>query len=529
MHFLLPLFVTLYYIMFSRCAYSFQLRNLRMVSSSPKSKSAFRFESEDIRVLLGEVAEVIRTTGVRPGVVRTIQASGVFSKLLREYASSPALFQTKNGNISPPIVLRKLFEGLGATYVKLGQFIASSPTLFPKEYVMEFQSCLDNTPTIPYSKIRSIIQEDLSKPISSMFAYIDPVPVASASIAQVHKGKLLDGTEVAIKVRKPGVKEVLRADLGFIFVASKLIEFINPSLTKVSLSDIIGDLRASMLNELDFKKEANNLDSFREFLLSRGILDATAPKPFRQFSSTRVLTMEYFKGVPLADLEGISQYTSNPEATLITALRTWAASAAEHKFFHADVHAGNLMVLEDGRVGFIDFGIVGKLSDKVVNAMEDAVNCFANDDFRGLASALCRMGATDADVDIDAFGRDLRSMIERISSIQPEVVIRSTIDGSAVAAQMTVDERETAQLAVDIVQVAEDNGIRLPREFGLLVKQSLYFDRYLKLLAPTLDPLTDSRIRGPDYIPGQSGYNSGSSGPSTSGGTVIDVDAISIK
>jgi len=160
-----------------------------------------------------------------------------------------------------------------------------------------------------------------------------------------------------IKVRKPDVESILKADLGFIYVTSKLIEFINPELSRVSLGDIVGDLRSSMLSELDFKVEAANLDSFRLFLETQNIVDATAPRPYHAASSTRVLTMDYLKGVPLADLEGIRKYSSNPELTLITALRTWAASVAEHTFFHADVHAGNLLVLEDGRVGFIDFGI----------------------------------------------------------------------------------------------------------------------------------------------------------------------------
>eukprot|EP01041_Mallomonas_annulata_P003092 gene3092-6066_t len=503
--------------------------NFRMVSSSSEQpKTVFGYKTEDIRSLLTDVGNVIKNTGVRPGFARTVQATKAVTKLLQEYASTPTSFQTVDGKLSAPRILKKLFEELGATYVKLGQFIASSPTLFPKEYVLEFQSCLDNTPKVPYSEIRKIIQQDLKKPLTSIFSYIDPIPLASASIAQVHRGKLLDGTEIVIKVRKPGVEEVLKADLGFIYVASRLIEFINPTLSRISLSDIVGDLRLSMLNELDFKKEAANLDSFRTFLDSQGIIEATAPRPFHSASSTRVLTMEYLRGVPLADLEGIKQFSSNPEATLIVALRTWAASVAEHSFFHADVHAGNLLVLEDGRIGFIDFGIVGNLSPKVLNSIENAVQCFATQDYKGVAVALSRMGATGADVNVEAFGKDLQSVISRISTLTPEVVVRASVDGSTVSAQLSVDERETSQLVLDIVQVAEDNGLRLPREFGLLLKQSLYFDRYLKLLAPSLDPLTDMRIRSTDSEDVNGNITVGGK-PRRGNGRVIDVDAITVK
>ena len=208
----------------------------------------------------------------------------------------------------------------------------------------------------------------------------------------------------------------------------------------------------------------------------------------------QILTMEYLRGVPLVDLEGIQRYTDNPEATLIAALSTWASSVAENDFFHADVHAGNLLVLEDGRVGFLDFGIVGTLSDTVWGGINDLIPAFVNDDFVGIADALIRIGATDATVDKEKFGIELREVIERITNMQTNVVVSASPEGNMVAAQLNVDERETTELVLQIVAVAESNGLRLPREFGLLLKQSLYFDRYLKLLAPDLDPLRDERV-----------------------------------
>jgi aarF domain-containing kinase len=195
------------------------------------------------------------------------------------------------------------------------------------------------------------------------------------------------------------------------------------------------------------------------------------------------------------DLEGIQRYTSNPEATLITALRTWALSVAENDVFHADVHGGNLLVLEDGRIGFLDFGIVGKFSEKVRTALGDLTQAFVESDYSQVASALVRMGATSGTVDEVKFGRELEEVIQKITMLTPDVVLSSSPDGASISARLTVDETETTQLVLEIVQVAENNGLKLPREFGLLLKQALYFDRYQKLLAPTLDPLRDSRVR----------------------------------
>ena len=158
------------------------------------------------------------------------------------------------------------------------------------------------------------------------------MPLASASIAQVHKAKLRDGTEVVIKVRKPDVSETLQADLGFLYGATKILEYINPELSRLSLSGIVGDLRDSMLKELDFTLEAANLVNFREFLDRKGISVATAPKPYPAASGKRILTMEYLRGVPLVDLVGILQYSDNSEATLIAALSTWATSVSENDF-----------------------------------------------------------------------------------------------------------------------------------------------------------------------------------------------------
>jgi aarF domain-containing kinase len=359
--------------------------------------------------------------------------------LLIDILQNPTKYQN-DGGFSIPKILKELFNKLGATYVKLGQFIASSPTLFPAEFVLEFQSCLDRGPSVPYADIKKIIESDLQKPVSAVFKSIDPVPLACASIAQVHRAVLTNGTEVVVKVRKPNVEESLKADLGFLYVGSKLLELINPDLSRLSLAAIIGDLRDSMLDELDFTKEAQNLIEFREFLRISGVVDATAPMPYVGVSSKKVLVMEYLKGVPLVDLEGIKKYSANPELTLLSALRTWALSVTNSDFYHADVHAGNLLVLEDGRVGFIDFGIVGRISDTVWQSLGQLTEAFVAEDYRGIATALVAMGATDATVDIDKFAGDLKGVVEKIMNINPQIILESYDNGNTLSSRLVLDE-----------------------------------------------------------------------------------------
>ena len=241
-----------------------------------------------------------------------------------------------------PRTLRRLFERLGATYIKLGQFIASSPTIFPAEYVLEFQKCLDDTPSVEFEVIKGIVEKDLGRNIYDVYASFDPSPLASASVAQVHAATLRDGNkDVVVKVQKPGVSDTLRADLGFLEVAGKVLEVLAPELARLSLADVVTDLRTSMLGELDFRQEGKNLVEFRNFLEANALTDvATAPSYFPDASASKVLTMERLYGVPLIDLEGIKDYSSNPEQTLINALNTWTLSVVTCPFFHVSGATG---------------------------------------------------------------------------------------------------------------------------------------------------------------------------------------------
>jgi len=463
-------------------------------SRRPKKSVTDRTQEEAIS-LLQDVVQAAVDAGPRAGPRRTFQAYLAFSETLREFLPRPG---RRMQTFSAPKALRTLFEKLGATYIKLGQFIASSPTIFPKDYVLEFQKCLDKTDPLEWNVIKRVIEGELG-PISKNFAFVDTKPLASASIAQVHSAKLKTGESVVIKVQKPGIDTSLKADLGFIYVASRVLEFLQPDWERTSLSAITGDIRSSMLEELDFEKEARNTEEFRRFLAENQLLnEATAPKVYREFTTKKVFTMERLNGISMLDEETISKVTKNPEMgqqSIITALNIWTTSVMKMPWFHADVHAGNLLLLDDGRVGFIDFGIVGRVSDKTFQAVNELSTALALGDFKGMAEALCNMGATDEEVDTEKFGRDIETVMRRMATVQPDIMVSEMSDGT-VAGSINFDESEITNLLLEIVDITEDNGLKLPREFGLLVKQSLYFDRYIKILAPDLDVMSDSRVSG---------------------------------
>ncbi|CAN1297515.1 Uncharacterized aarF domain-containing protein kinase At5g05200, chloroplastic [Linum perenne] len=476
-------------------------------SQTPFSSRRLQDSLENLPKLVEDIIQTSLNTGPR-GALRFAQGVqaviGVGSEWLQDAsrsANSPGgLPVDMRLGVLSPVYLRKLFERMGATYIKLGQFVASAPTLFPPEYVEEFQKCFDRAPTIPFQEIQAILREDLGRPIETVYEYVDPTPIASASIAQVHGARLKGSQEdVVIKVLKPGIEDILVADLNFIYIVARIFEFLSPELSRTSLVGIVKDIKASMLEEVDFTKEAANIESFRRYLEAMGLTrQATAPKVYHYCSSRRVLTMERLYGVPLTDLDSISSLVSDPEASLITALNVWFGSLLACESFHADVHAGNLWLLRDGRIGFLDFGIVGRISPKTWEAMEMFLGSITTEEYDSMASALTEMGATNKSVDTTAFARDLEKIFSSLKNMDTEIVVATARDGStnatAVAANVMVDERQMNALFLDVVRVSESYGLRFPREFALLLKQLLYFDRYTRLLAPNMNMLQDQRV-----------------------------------
>ena len=384
----------------------------------------------------------------------------------------------------PPELMRSTFEQLGTTYIKLGQFIASSPSLFPEPYVEEFQKCLDDTTPIPFETIKRVIKTELKNPVHETFSEIDPKPLASASIAQVHAAKLVSGEDVVIKVQKPGVHNILLTDLNFLFIAARVIELITPKIHMASFSEVIDEMQKSMLAECDFLKEADNIEDFQAFLEETGNHEVIAPKVYREASSTKVLTMERLFGISFTDLERVKEFTSDPQFSLITAMNTWFATLLMGRPFHADVHAGNLLILRDGRIGFIDFGIVGKVRTQTWSAITQFIQAITETNFNQMAEAMVGIGVTKGEVDTKALANDIKTLYANMDKINNTPYKAPGIAGEA----------DVSQLMTKIVEIGKRYGIHFPREFALLLKQVLYFDRYVQLLAPNMDFYADKRL-----------------------------------
>lgn len=373
-----------------------------------------------------------------------------------------------------PVLLRHLAEDLGPTFIKFGQIVASSSGMFPKRYVQEFQRCLDRVRPFPFAQVQQILADELG-PDAAKVTEIDPAPLASASIAQVHAAKLEDGTDVVVKVQRPGIQGRVEADMKVLRLLAGIAEKFVRDAELVNPVGIVEDFHATLKEELDFCLEAQNLSQFNQIMHSMKHDDVRAPKPYNELTTARVLTMERFYGTRVDDVEKMQHRNVDAEAKLILGMQSWFRCVLFHGFFHGDVHAGNLMLLDNDDIGFLDFGIVGRFNERQKRLVTDYVVAFASADYKSLARVIVEMGSVHEQIDVDAFAKDLEA------AYSPML-------------KMSFSEMNYAEIIPRIQQVSSKHRMRMPKEFVLITKQMLYFDRYAKLLAPKLNVFTDPRI-----------------------------------
>ncbi len=391
-------------------------------------------------------------------------------------AAAKAGVAKAQGEADPgPRVVREAFEDLGPTYIKLGQLVASSHGMFPEAYCQEFRKCLDRVRPFSYEEVHRTLRAELGRDPAEVFATIDPKPIASASIAQVHAARLHDGQDVVIKVQRPGIGSTVRADLRVL----KLLAHAGSHLKHGDLANpvaIVEDFEAHIRAELDFGLEASNMREFNRIMLTEGQTRVAAPRVVDELTTRRVLVMERFYGHRVDDMAKIQSADFDVEERLLLGMRAWFQCLILHGFFHGDVHAGNLMALDDGRIGFLDFGIVGRFTPERRRQVTDYLLAFAVGDFDKLAQTMVAMGSVDPDaVDMGAMSASLRDAYEPVLTNE-------------------ASPAKYADIIPTILRTGVKHGMRLPREFVLVAKQMLYFDRYAKLLAPNLNVFRDPRI-----------------------------------
>lgn len=355
----------------------------------------------------GSVPNLSRTTTI----LRVAAATG-WSHLAEKIGLSRFIPQVGDSSAgkdqTEAVRLRLALEQLGPTFMKLGQLLSVQRDLLPAEIITELEKLQEKAAPFLFAEVKRIVQAELGQPIDRLFSRFEETPMAAASMAQVHHADLHDGTNVVVKVQRPGIEEVIRADLEVMFYFARLLERHVPGSRIYNPLGVVQELEQTILRELDFLREADSAERFLDqFKEDRSVF---VPRIFWDLSSKRVLTMEHSPGKRISALHP-GDYRERLRAADIL-MRLLLEQIFEHGFFHGDPHPGNVFVLDDGRLCYHDFGIIGRLSPRDQENLRQLFLAVIARDAEWLGEIYLEMGGAVGPVDRSAFVRDLEQALE---------------------------------------------------------------------------------------------------------------------
>jgi ubiquinone biosynthesis protein len=366
-----------------------------------------------------------------------------------------------------PERLRKVFSELGPSFIKLAQILSTRPDLITKPFADEFKKLQDRVPPFPGGDAIRIIEEETNFPISDVFSHLDTAPVAAASIAQVHHGTLLDGSDVIIKVQRPGIREQIETDINILTSVAYLMERYIPESVFFNPTGIVEEFARTVRKELDFTEEARNCVRFKRNF--SGSPDVCIPRIFSEFTTEKILVMERIDGVRIDDIEAIKKLGLDRVKLARAGVDAYFKQILEDGFFHADPHAGNIFAMPDGRIGFMDFGIVGRVSPELRETMANTFLALIHKDFDKLIEQYIELGLVPEHVDLDVFRKEFRT--DLADFLEPLYDI-------------TLKELNFAEYMDTVTHLAVKHNLKIPADLLLVNKAMLILEN----LGGELDP-----------------------------------------
>jgi ubiquinone biosynthesis protein len=321
--------------------------------------------------------------------------------------------------------VRMVIEELGATFIKLGQLLSNRPDILPSPLIAEFEKLQSEVPPFDTEQAKEIIEKETGRQIDDLFSYFEERPLGSASIGQVHRARLNNGRDVVIKVRRPGVKQLVLTDLELLKEIFRLIENYLKKQGLLNPEELLRTVEKTLLKELDYTIEARNLIHFRNFYKEQ--TDFTVPEPFKELSGERVLIMELVHGCKITNVEQMTAWGLDPKEIAERGMDIYLKQIFEFGYFHADPHPGNILVQKNGVISLIDFGMTGKLLKRDKLAFAGILLSMANKNPRAMAINFKRL-AIDHDIqDNRSFEYRLAELIEEFSSLELEEINMSLL------------------------------------------------------------------------------------------------------
>ena len=337
-------------------------------------------------------------------------------------AGDPAVEGTARGRH-----LREMLDELGPTFVKFGQLLSTRPDIVPPDIIAELRGLQDDVRQFPYADVEKTIREELGQPIQRLFTEFEVEPLAAASIGQVHRATLPNGRRVVVKVQRPNAPRQIEADLSLMYQAARLVKERIRALDFIDANEIVDEFARSIRQELDYRLEARNADSFHKDFA--GHPHVAVPRVYWSYTRSRVLTLEYLDGVQLADLDLEHWSLDQRRRLAYLVAETWMTMIFRNGFFHADPHPANILILSPGRIGLVDFGLAGKLTDDDMSKLTRLFIDAASENVEALPKRLAELGVRYPKEREEQFVSELRELYYRyygasLREIDPIQVIR---------------------------------------------------------------------------------------------------------
>jgi predicted unusual protein kinase regulating ubiquinone biosynthesis (AarF/ABC1/UbiB family) len=358
-------------------------------------------------------------------------------------------------------------ERLGPTFVKLGQLLSTRVELLPQAYLDALARLQDKVEPFPFDEVEKIVCSELGVRMSKAFSDFDVTPMAAASLGQVHRARLRDGRQVAVKVQRPAIREAMFEDLDALDEIAEFLDNHTAAGKRYEFCHMLDEFRKSLVRELDYRQEANNLTTIGDNLDSFPRI--IVPEPIADYSSARVLTMEYVHGKKITDLSPLARMEFDGGALAEELFRAYLQQILVDGFFHADPHPGNVFITDDYRVALIDLGMVGRITPSLQEQLLQLLLAISEGRGDDAAAISIKVGEKKDDFAEKEFSG-------RISQI--------------VAQQQgaTVEQMQVGRLVLEVTQACAENGVRVPAEMTMLGKTLLNLDQVGRAIEPTFDP-----------------------------------------
>ncbi len=364
-----------------------------------------------------------------------------------------------------PGKLRAILEELGPTYVKLGQIMSLHSDVLPQRYCDELMKLTSEVTPMPFETVEEVINRSYREDWHHIFSSIEKETLGSASIAQVHRAKLLDGTDVIVKVERKGIYDIMARDIGLLKRAVNLLPPVGGFKNVVDLEMVLDELWATAQEEMDFLKEAANMEEFARN--NQGIRYIRCPKLYHEYTTSRVLVMEYIGGCPVDDRASLQAEGYDLGEIGRKLVNNYVKQVMDDGFFHADPHPGNVKVM-DGKIVWIDMGMMGRLTNRDRNLMARAVRAIAVGDIAVLEATILELGDIQGKIDSGKLYGELRDLMDRYGN----------------ASMGSIDAVEFFK---DTMEIMKNNSIKLPHGMTMLVRGLTQMQGVLLNISPDIN------------------------------------------